>query len=204
MLVDLIFSLPQSLLVKLLPPVKLRAKSRSKKNLCTLSPLCTLLSLLSFLSLSRRETEIARRDEEEEKRPRDEFPSSERRIGGDGKRVREKRKEERKTGGEEFLPLMRKLLCTKGDEESFFRPLSLAAAEEKQDYSDGRTFRHAHARTRARGNLRERVCKRDREKEREREARDRGRERKMDPGRERKSQGEKERRKKREIEWGEK
>ena len=49
--------------------------------------------------MHEREIEIARRDEDEKKRSHDEFSSHERKIGGDG-RGREKRKEERKRGGE--------------------------------------------------------------------------------------------------------
>ena len=103
------------------------------------SLISTLLSLLSFLSLDGEKSAKERQahgDEDEEKRSCDEFLSHERKIGGDGKSEREKKRREEE----------RRRRRT----ESLFHPLSLATAEEEQDYGDKRTFLFAHTHVRAR------------------------------------------------------
>ena len=65
--------------------------------------------------MRERETEIARGDEEEEKRSRDKFLLRERKIGRDGKMAREKKRREEERG-RRFSPLTRKCICARGDE----------------------------------------------------------------------------------------
>ena len=64
--------------------------------------------------MRRRETKIACRDEEEEKRSLDEFPSCKRKIGGDVKREREKKRREEERERRISPPHAQMYLCVRG------------------------------------------------------------------------------------------
>ena len=92
--------------------------------------------------MHERETEIMLGNKEEEKRSCDENSSHERKIGGDGTREREKKRRE---------------------EEKNFSPLraNAFACEEARERKMENFFHPDNIITRARGNLREIVCKRE-------------------------------------------